>query len=57
MIGFSTHTSLSSTLKTPQFNTPLRQKIAEGCVELRGFWCGTEAYVEQRGFWCGTEGF
>ena len=21
---------------------PLRQKIAEECVELRGFWCGTE---------------
>ena len=26
-----------------------------GCVELRGFGCGTEG-VELRGFWCGTEG-
>ena len=42
--SFSAQKSLSSTPNTPQFNTPLRQKIAlykrggtEGCVELRGF--------------------
>ena len=26
-------------------------------VELRGFWCGTEACVELKGFWCWTERF
>ena len=57
------HTLLNSTPKTPQFNTLLSytpktlsstpnqdKKIAEGCVELRGFWCGTEGCVELRGF-------
>ena len=64
---------ISSTPKTPQFNTPLTQKIAlykwcgEGFdVELRSFRCGTEGFlgvevrgfhVELRGFLCRTEGF
>ena len=63
---------LHSTPKTPQFNTPLSQKLessllyielfsSEGCVELRVFLCGTEECVELRGgtvgFWCGTGGF
>ena len=25
-------------------------------MQLKGFWCGTEACVELRSFWCGTEG-
>ena len=25
------------------------------CVELRGFWCGTEGCVEVKDCWCGTE--
>ena len=41
---FRFNTPLSSTLKTTQFNTLLRQKIAAGCVELRGS-------VELRGRW------
>ena len=61
--------SLSSTTKTPQFNTPLSYFLSEGCVELRGFWCETKGVlnwgvfnveltgcVELSGFWCGTEG-
>ena len=54
---------LSYRLKTAQFNTTLRQKIAEGYVELRGFRCETEGCAELRGFRvelmgfrCGTEG-
>ena len=39
--------SLSFTPKTPSVphHKPLRQKIAEGCVKLRGFWCGTESVL------------
>ena len=50
----------------PQFQTKIPQFLSESCVELRGFWCGTEGFlvlnwgifgVELRGFWCGTERF
>ena len=54
----------------PQFHTKIPQFLSERCVELRGFWCGTERGwnlgvfgieprgfgLELRGFRCGTEG-
>ena len=55
----------------PQFHTKIPQFLSERCVELRGFWCGTERGwnlgvfgieprgfgLELRGFRCGTGGF
>ena len=44
---------LSSTLKTPHFNTP----PDKNCVEQRGFWCGTEGLLVWNWEGGGTEGF
>ena len=40
------HTKNSSVQRTPQFHTAyIELFLSEGCVELRGFWCGTEGFL------------
>ena len=56
---FHTWTTRFQRPKPPQFllSLSLSSFLSEGCVELRGFKCGTDGCVELRGFRCWTEGF